>query len=399
MTVVAGLAGCVGLLGDFTAAGGEGQDSSTEGSASDVAAMGDGPSGDVSAPEGGQPADARADVSAEAPSAVTCDAGLTACGTSCADTQSDPRNCGACAHDCLQGKCIAGVCQGYVVVQPPNTQEDTTAATDGTSVIYSDLGNGIVAQMPVAGGNPILLANHGSSCGLALGGGKVAFCPNGSSDLWLATVGMSNSGALFRSSIGAGYVAWIAMDPSAGRVFIVNDLSQGVSFDVNYCNAVQCSSIDTRNSPTIPTIVADATHTYWADPTAGGFAYSYQSSTVAQIIPPSYKPSTVAVDSSYVYWVDTGLWNIDRMPLAGGPVQVIVKAAPNQVQGLTTDGKYVYYGLSNGNVSFAPVTGTGQPVIIFAGLTSASMFSFTTAGGFVSWVANNYIVYGARTPL
>lgn len=41
----------------------------------------------------------------------TCEAPQTPCGTSCADLDSDPANCGACGHDCGGGECVAGACQ------------------------------------------------------------------------------------------------------------------------------------------------------------------------------------------------------------------------------------------------------------------------------------------------
>jgi hypothetical protein len=50
---------------------------------------------------------------------VTCDfaciSGFTVCDTTRADLQTDPQNCGACAHDCFGGACDAGVCQPVVL--------------------------------------------------------------------------------------------------------------------------------------------------------------------------------------------------------------------------------------------------------------------------------------------
>ena len=41
-----------------------------------------------------------------------CGGNLTACGSSCKDTQNDPANCGACGHGCNSGEsCVAGQCK------------------------------------------------------------------------------------------------------------------------------------------------------------------------------------------------------------------------------------------------------------------------------------------------
>jgi hypothetical protein len=43
--------------------------------------------------------------------ACQCPSGQTACGTSCVDLQTDPKNCGKCATACASGVCTAGVCR------------------------------------------------------------------------------------------------------------------------------------------------------------------------------------------------------------------------------------------------------------------------------------------------
>jgi hypothetical protein len=43
--------------------------------------------------------------------AIDCDADLEACNGTCVDRDKDPKNCGACGHDCLGGACTLGVCQ------------------------------------------------------------------------------------------------------------------------------------------------------------------------------------------------------------------------------------------------------------------------------------------------
>jgi hypothetical protein len=388
---IIGGVGCSAILGDFTV------DNGAVDAGPDVISN---EAGDVFVLDGspdahdGSPTDAPKDTAPP----ITCDAGLTACGTACISTQSDTANCGGCGHDCLLGKCSSGVCQGYIVVQPPNTQEFTTAATDGTSIIYGDMGNGIVAQIPVGGGNPILLANKGPEGGIAIGGGKVAFVPNGSSDLYLATIGQANSAVLSRASFDNGGNQAIAMDPSGAKQFIVNQDNPGVSYFIYFCNAVQCSTLANVKSASLPgQMAANATNLYWTDPgTSVVSTYSFQTTQMTTFASGQNKPNLVAIDSTYVYWV-TGVPSIVRMKQApGGALETVVALVPSAVEGMTTDGKYVYYGV-NGHVFYAPVGGGGTPVPIYA--QPGDFYGFTTAGGFVSWIGNNFNVYGARTPL
>jgi hypothetical protein len=39
-----------------------------------------------------------------------CPRGTTCCGSECADTQRDPRNCGSCGNVCASGVCGGGIC-------------------------------------------------------------------------------------------------------------------------------------------------------------------------------------------------------------------------------------------------------------------------------------------------
>jgi len=42
-----------------------------------------------------------------------CACQLSTCGTACVNLDSDPKNCGACGHDCLGGPCSGGYCRPY----------------------------------------------------------------------------------------------------------------------------------------------------------------------------------------------------------------------------------------------------------------------------------------------
>jgi len=63
-----------------------------------------------------------------------CVCSKTTCGGACVDTESDPKNCGSCPHDCLGGACITGHCQPAVVVG--STAVLSVIGVDSTSLYY-----------------------------------------------------------------------------------------------------------------------------------------------------------------------------------------------------------------------------------------------------------------------
>jgi hypothetical protein len=96
------------------------------------------------------PADARADATMglEADTGPSSDAGAPPDDGGGCETQGDTHNCGQCGHDCLGGKCMAGVCQpvelypadGGVGTQPwALTQDDTY-------LYWTDLANNTVRR-------------------------------------------------------------------------------------------------------------------------------------------------------------------------------------------------------------------------------------------------------------
>ena len=79
-----------------------------------------------------------------------CDAGTTACNTVCTDMQTDAHNCGRCAHDCVGGACLAGVCQPWQLVADADIAGSAMDA-DGAYVVWiNSVGN--VRQVKIADG-------------------------------------------------------------------------------------------------------------------------------------------------------------------------------------------------------------------------------------------------------
>ncbi len=62
-----------------------------------------------------------------------CAAGYVQCGAQCVDLARDSLNCGACAHGCASGACVAGECGGDGSLTDGAGNGDALAAADGSS--------------------------------------------------------------------------------------------------------------------------------------------------------------------------------------------------------------------------------------------------------------------------
>ncbi|HEX7597861.1 MAG TPA: hypothetical protein VF518_06575, partial [Polyangia bacterium] len=62
-----------------------------------------------------------------------CPSGTFDCGASCANRDSDPKNCGDCGHDCLGGPCEGGYCKPYKLGDVP-TGVVNSLTSDGGKV-------------------------------------------------------------------------------------------------------------------------------------------------------------------------------------------------------------------------------------------------------------------------
>jgi hypothetical protein len=111
---------------------------------------------------------------------LVCDAGLTACGSSCVDLPTASTDCGVCGHDCGGGVCSKGICQPVVVV---DALTDPVFDIDATKIYYNSADK--VLSCPLAGcGNlsptqigaiTAQIYGHSNGGAMLVGGGNVFF--------------------------------------------------------------------------------------------------------------------------------------------------------------------------------------------------------------------------------
>lgn len=82
-------------------------------------------------------------------------------GSPCGDTQTDPKNCGACGHDCLGGACQAGMCQPEVLRD--NFINDPYFLVDDNQLFWCSSSDGKIMHGPkTPGATDTLLADVGN---------------------------------------------------------------------------------------------------------------------------------------------------------------------------------------------------------------------------------------------
>lgn len=87
-----------------------------------------------------------------------------------ASFESDPKHCGSCDHDCLDGQCSFGYCEGFLLSEG-ETPYDVALANE--IVYWIDRPAGTLHAQPLAGGEPQTWQGLAQPLQLALGGSAI----------------------------------------------------------------------------------------------------------------------------------------------------------------------------------------------------------------------------------
>lgn len=132
-------------------------------------------------------------------------------------------------------------------------------------------------------------------------------------------------------------------------------------------------------------LAVDVNNAYWV---AANGVYQFGGSAVTLLA--SGSPTSIAVDSSYVYWTDEGTQSqegtVKRVPIGGGTVTTIAtgQASP---RGIFVSGSTVYWvNYGNGEVMSAAITGGG---VVALAASQSGPTSLVVVGSKVYWT--NYM--------
>lgn len=250
-----------------------------------------------------------------------------------ADLSADARHCGRCGHDCLGGRCRAGRCEP---VQLASTTEPWYLTQDADRVYVTSRASGNRARVLAVGkasGAATELARR-RGFGIIVSGDDVLFCDEGTSSLF--RVAKSGGPAVVVS----GPTRCLELGSHRGDLFttLVDD---GKAWNVSRAREV----VQGLSKP--EGIASDGTSLFVTS-TEGIAIIESDASTRSRLISlRRHYPRRLAVDDSFVYWVEYEAKSVFRMTKEGGQVESFVSSPDRPVGGgIAIDGDYVYWAIN-----------------------------------------------------
>jgi hypothetical protein len=290
--------------------------------------------------------------------------------TCTSNPKSDPHNCGSCAHDCLGGTCLEGVCQPVVIAEAQ--QEPVSVALYGGWVYWLTSLDGALWRAPRSGGTVEKLATltrYGPSR-VAVDSTGVYFTSSGT----LYTTGLDGGAPALIAKVAqqnyfypasplalddsrvyvaaASGIAWVPKAPSSldggappslmvptRPIDIRLEDGQVYWYDLKDIHSVPTDAgLDAAPDTGVATapvvangIAVDTNNVYATDPTHGEILSIPRGGGAPTVLSVGRdQPSVMTVDSSTVYWVDGGTGDILScvLPACAGGARVVVPAQP-----------------------------------------------------------------------
>jgi hypothetical protein len=249
------------------------------------------------------------------------DSGVAGMDAGCADTSSDPLNCGSCGHSCLGGKCQEGRC-APVTLATLAANEPRYITLDSSSVYFTTpTGVASVAKNGSSGPTPLATTASGDFRGLTRTGTHL---------YWADATGF-----VYRTPLAGGAAQVLWQGPSAPE-----------------------------------TLVDESAYVYWADPSADAILRVAQSGGSAEVVSDSQGPGAYALTKlgDTLFWARrTGVLAKLALTAGTGAVKIgdanALGAAPHAA--IAVQGTRVYW--SYGGSAASPpiglsvqIDGTGQ---------------------------------------
>lgn len=324
--------------------------------------------GDGMAGKGGSPEDAseaEASIEAEAgPVLDACPDGTTDCGNCTVgrldcdgnaangcetDGMTDQKNCGACGHDCLGGKCQASTCQALLLAI--DQAMPWGLAVDSQRVYWSNMTSGEILSLPLSGAaSPTKLADKQSDPGDIAIDDSFVYWTNFSAGGAVTRVGKDGAAGGLKQ-VAAGTGPWgVTVDDT--YVWFTN--SDGSIRQVVKSGGSPTSPISVPGSNP-KSITSDDTELFWTELDSGKVMKAPKvdpNSNKQEMAIDQVKPSSVVVDANFIYWVATGSYAQAQCSAADGKVMKVAKTGGTPITlvsgqacptDLAVDGEHVYF--------------------------------------------------------
>jgi len=300
--------------------------------------------------DAGQPTGASdASVNQDGSVAPVADAGGDAC-TGAALT-TDPRNCGACNHDCRGGSCAAGVCQPFRVSQADASASSIAANTNG--VFWVTKSGSQVLSCPPEGcpaAPEVLAGSLNNTVALVAVGADLAVLddndlqnvttPAGASTIIYPRVGMVYSG----SGICADDSPYVYFEMSSGNPFVTRirvdggDPLMGAYAQISNLSAIGCGAGHLLFE------VNNGTDTIYACQNVADYG------APAQILPTNNGGEThIAASATQAFFTRRQSGTLNSCAISGCVSPTVLHTAPD-LNGVAVDDTHVYFTSGNGGI-------------------------------------------------
>jgi hypothetical protein len=307
--------------------------------------------------EGGAPAEAGTTVDASnKPDALSSDTGTSpsdggadACN---ADLSSDPKNCGACGHDCLGGGCEKHACLPFRVAFTDASAE--SIATDDAGVYWVVPNGSAVLQCPPAGcaaAPGVLSASFVNTVALVAAGQGLSVLDT--NDLQSVTTPGGAASIVFPSSSTINNGVGLCTDGN-GHLLVLSSNSGGTRF-VARIFPDGGGEADLASTNQLSAIGCGAGHVLWMENISGPdaiFACDDPADCGApgSIYPgPNTNETHIVASGDQAYFTRRDRGTLNRCAIAGCPEPTVLYTG-NDLNGIGIDDRFVYFTSGSGGV-------------------------------------------------
>lgn len=228
------------------------------------------------------------------------------CGATCAVLDNDAKHCGACNHDCLGGECIEGECQPVLLDEGVPGESYKHLVVAGDSVYWSVAAPDEIRKIATQGGARVVVGAAPSTDFLAAS--ATHLLASSYLDRAIYVLNLSNPGTIETLLTETDPIVGIAVD--GGVAYYHRHTEQG---GVRAKPLVPSPVIDIAPDQHLGFgILVQSGRVYWSTWGSGSVSLPGTIATTAVsgaerplvLADNELKPSGIALDATYVYWID-----------------------------------------------------------------------------------------------